>query len=123
MMKLHRPDPAPRGYAPRRRPRWWLVGLIVVGHLLLGALLIRLLAPEFTQRMVEQAGRGFTVIVTTPPPTPEPEPEPDAGAAGDPGREATAREVSAPPNPLPSPSPLPRAASTGTQVTSGAREE
>jgi periplasmic protein TonB len=123
MTKPQTDDPAPRGYAPRRRPRWWLVGLIVVGHLLLGALLIRLLAPEFTQRMVEQAGRGFTVIVTTPPPTPTPEPEPDAGAAGDPGREATAREVAAPPNPLPSPSPLPRAASTGTQDRSGAREE
>jgi len=117
----------PGGYQPQRRTRWWLVALIVVGHLLLGALLMRFLAPEFTQGVVEQARRGFTVIVTTPPPEPPPEPppatEPDAGAAGDPGREATAREVSAPPNPLPSPSPLPRAASTGTQDQSGAQQQ
>ena len=60
------PDPTPTGYNPRRRPRWWLVALIVGGHLLLGLLLMRVLAPDFTQRVVEQAGRGFTVIITTP---------------------------------------------------------
>ena len=113
----------PEGYQPPRRTRWGLVTLIVLGHLVLGALLMRFLAPQFTESVVEQAREGFTVIITSPPPEPPPATEPDAGAAGDPGREATAREVSAPPNPLPSPSPLPRAASTGTQNQSGAQQQ
>lgn len=112
-------------YQPRRRPRWWLVALILLAHLAVGALLMRLLAPDFTARMVEQATRGFTVTITTPPePTAPPEPDSqDEGAAGDPGRQATAREASAPANPVPvNPSPVPRAASTGTENASGARE-
>lgn len=114
---------APRGdYRPARRPRWWLVVLIVLAHLAGGALLMRLLAPDFTARVVEQASSGFTVIITSPPePDVPPAPEPDAGAAGDPGREATARDVAAPRNPPPSPSPMPRAASTGSADASGAQ--
>lgn len=112
-------DAAPRStYQPANRPRWWLVTAIVLAHLAGGALLMRLLVPEFTARVVEQATTGFTVIITAPP---EPEPEPDAGAAGDPGRNATARAVAAPRNPLPSLSPMPRAAATGAANASGAQ--
>ena len=116
------PGTAPRGYSPRARPRWWLVMLIVLGHVALGALLLRFLAPDFTAGMVETAREGLTVIITTPPEDP-PLPEPDAGAQGDPGREATAQARSAPPNPMASPSSVPRAASTGVDNASGARLE
>jgi periplasmic protein TonB len=107
-------------YNPPRRPRWWLVLAILAGHIVLGALLMRLLAPEFTARVVEEARRGFIVTVTTPPDPPAD--EADEGAAGDPGREAVARNTAAPENPLPSPSPLPRAASTGAERISGASD-
>lgn len=115
----------PRGYQPRRRPRWWLVLLIVLGHLAMGLALASLLAPQFAAQVVERAGTQLTVFITTPEPPPPPpaEPEPDAGAAGEPGREATAKPQVAVPNPLPSPSPVPRAASTGSESQSGAREE
>lgn len=114
-----------RGYQPRRRPRPWLVLLIVLGHVAVGLLLTRLLAPQFTARMVERAGSQLTVFVTAPdePPPPPARPEPDAGAAGDPGREAVAMPQEAAANPLPSPSPVPRAASTGSESQSGARAE
>lgn len=115
--------PPPAGYNPPRRARWGLIALIAAGHLAVGALLMRFLAPDFTADMIEQATEGLTVIITTPTEDlPKPDPEPDAGAAGAPGREAVAQEQSAPPNPLPSPSPVPRAASTGDASQSGARD-
>ena len=116
-------DMPPRGYAPSRRPRWGMIALIVLGHLALGLLLARLLAPQFTQQMISRASEGLTVIVTTPPPTPEPRPEPDAGPAGAPAREAVAKPQQAPANPLASPSPVPRASATGTDSQSGASEQ
>ncbi|MXO87327.1 hypothetical protein [Alteraurantiacibacter aestuarii] len=113
------------GYQPRRRPRWWLVLLIVLGHLLAGVLLARLLAPDFTASMIERATSTITVIITAPQqPENEPEPvqnpQPDEGAAAAAGRDAQAREQMAPQNPLPSPSPLPRTASTGNANAAGA---
>lgn len=109
------------GYAPVRRVRWGLIALLVLGHLLAGALLMRLLAPDFTARVVDQATSGITVIITTPP-DPPPADTPDAGAAGDPGREATARDQAVRDNPLPTPSPMPRAPATGAANDSGAAE-
>ncbi|MEO5707702.1 MAG: hypothetical protein ABIT10_06660 [Alteraurantiacibacter sp.] len=114
----------PRGYQPRRRPRWWLVVLIALGHVGVGLGLAVLLAPQFTAGVVERAGTQLTVFITAPEPPPPPaEPQPDAGAAGNPGREATAKPQQAAPNPLSSPSPVPRAASTGSDSQSGARDE
>ena len=123
---------APTGYNPRRRPRWWLIVLIVLGHLAVGALLARLLAPEFTASVVERATSAVTVTITAPPdppsPSPEPEPastpEPEEGEAAPPGREAVPREVVAPEPPivLPSRAPAPRASSTGTANTAGAAD-
>lgn len=117
--------PSRGGYQPSRRPRWWLVLLIVAGHVAVGLLLARLLAPQFTARIVERATTQLTVFITAPPEPPPPpaDPEPDAGAAGDPGREAVAKPQEAVPNPLPSPSPVPRAASTGSASQSGAADE
>lgn len=117
----------PGGYQPRRRPRWWLVLLIAVAHVLAGLVLARLLAPEFTASVIERATSSITVIVTTKdPPENEPEPvmnpEPDEGAAAEAGRDAEAREQMAPENPLASPTPIPRAASTGDANAAGATD-
>ncbi|WP_246021737.1 hypothetical protein [Alteraurantiacibacter aquimixticola] len=116
-----------RGYNPRRRPRWWLVAVIVLGHLVLGALLMRLLAPDFTAEVIERASSQITVIITTPDePENEPEPvmneNPDEGAAAEAGRDAEAREQAAPENLSPSPTPIPRAASTGNENAAGATD-
>ena len=117
--------PAQAGYQPRTRPRWWLVALIVLLHVLAAFGLVRALAPDFTAQMIERAASVVTVTVTTPEepevtPAPTQSPEPDEGAAAEAGEEAIAREVVAPENPLPRPSPAPRAASTGTANQSGA---
>ncbi len=116
------------GYNPRRRLRWWLILLIALGHLAAGALLVRLLAPDLTASMIEQARAQITVFVTTPAdPENEPEPvlneQPDEGAAAAAGRDAQAREQMAPDNPLPSPTPIPQAASTGNANAAGATDQ
>lgn len=113
----------PAGYAPRRRPRWGALILVVLFHLAVLAGLVRVFAPDFTAQVVERATSLVSVTITAPP-DPEPAPaERDAGAAGEQGREATPREVSAPEAPVPRPQPAPRATSTGTANTSGAREQ
>jgi protein TonB len=113
----------PTGFAPRRRPRWGTLTLVVLLHLAALAGLVRVFAPDVTAGVIEEAGSLISVTITAPP-EPEPAPaEPEAGAAGEEGREATPREVSAPEAPLPRPQPAPRAASTGTADTSGAREQ
>ena len=115
-------------YAPRRRPRWWLIALILLAHLVLGALLMRFLAPDFTADIIEEAESQITVIVSTRS-EPENEPEPvmneqeDEGAAAEAGRSAEAREQAAPENLSPSPTPIPRAASTGEDNAAGASEQ
>ena len=118
-----------RGFAAKRKKlNWKLVVLIALAHILALAGLARLLMPEFTSEVIEQATSIVTVTVRTyedEEPEAEPSiapPQPDEGAAGDEGREATPRPVIAPPQPLPRPSPAPRATSTGTANTSGARE-
>lgn len=112
----------------RKKPRWGTLLLVGILHVAVFAGLVRAFAPDFSRAVVEQATSLVTVTVNTPPPpepepSPEPSPEPDEGAAGEEGRRATPREVTAPPAPLPIPSPVPRAASTGTASTSGAREQ
>ena len=123
------PDPASsavsgRGYAPRRRPRWGTLALIVALHVAAIAGLARVLAPDFTSAAIERAASLVSVTITaSPEPVPEPSPEPEAGAASDEGTRATPHEVSAPEAPLPRPSPAPRASATGAANVSGAREE
>ena len=113
-----------KGFAPRRRPRWGTLTLVVLLHLAALAGLVRVFAPNFTAEVIEGATSLVTVTVTAPPdPEPVPEREPDTGAAGEEGREATPREVTAPEAPLPRPQPAPRASSTGAANSSGARDE
>lgn len=113
---------AGRFTSERRRPRPGLVVLIVLLHVLALYGLTRALAPDVVAGVEESVVEAFTVIITTP--EVPPEPEPDAGTAGEQGREATAREVSAPEPPVPvaRTTLVPRASSTGAADTSGARD-
>ncbi|MBV7259018.1 energy transducer TonB [Erythrobacter crassostreae] len=109
-----------------RRPRWWVIALIVLLHLAALYGLGRALAPEFTGSVEETVVSAFTVTITAPPdpPPPENDPEPDEGAQGDLGREAVPQPVTAPkPKIETKPSPKPQASSTGTANRSGARAE
>ena len=104
------PQSSVRAYPPRRRLRWGTLTLIVLGHLIVLAGLVRALAPDFTAAAIEQAGSLVTVTITAPPeptPTAEPELEPEQGAAAPAAADATPREVTAPKVPLPRPSPAP----------------
>lgn len=99
--------------------------LIAILHGLLFMGLLRALAPNFTDSVIEEATSLVTVTVTTPEPEVTPSmapPQPDEGAAAPPGKKAVPREVVAPEQPLPRPSPAPRASSTGTANRSGAAE-
>jgi protein TonB len=114
--------PVPPGYRARRRPRWGTLALVLAGHLLAGAVLIRAFAPQFPAQAMEAVGSLVTVTITAPP-EPGPSTEPDPGAAGEEGRKATSREAQAPAARIPvRPTPVPRASSTGSANTSGARE-
>lgn len=112
------------GTAPRR-PRWWVIALVVLGHLAALYGLARAFAPEAVQSVERGVLSTFNVTVTAPPPPPpEPEPAPDEGAAGEQGKQAVPKPVTAPSPRLPveRQTPVPRAASTGAASTSGARD-
>lgn len=112
------------GFATRRRPRWGLLALVGLLHLVALAGLVRVFAPDFTRQAIETATSLVTVTITTPPePAPEPSPQPDAGKAGEEGQKVTPREVTAPPAPPIRPSPVPRFSSTGAANSSGARDD
>lgn len=109
----------------RHRPRWWVIALVVLGHLLAFYGLVRAFAPGAVESVERSVLSTFNVTITTPPPPPpEAEPVPDEGAAGDPGREAIPKPVTAPTPKIPvaRPSPVPRASSTGNANTSGATQ-
>src|SRR5690606_35250577 len=117
--------PGRPGYRTRRRPRWGTLALVVAGHLVVGAGLIRAFAPQFPAQAIEAVGSLVTVTITAPPePAPTPRAQLDPGAAGDEGRKATPREAQAPVARVAvRPTPIPRASSTGAADTSGAREQ
>jgi len=119
------PEGLEAGYAPRRRPRWGVLALIVLLHLLALAGLVRAFAPDFTQAAIRSAASLVTVTITAPP-QPEPAPEPSQqaieGAASEEGKKVTPRDVAVPEAPVPRPSPAPRATSTGTENEAGARD-
>ncbi len=115
--------PVPPGYLTRRRTRWGTLALVVAGHLLAGAALIRAFAPQFPAQAIEAVGSLVTVTITAPP-EPVPSTEPDSGAAGEEGRKARPREAQAPAARLPvRPTPVPRASSAGSANASGTREQ
>jgi protein TonB len=97
--------------------------VVLLFHAVAILALIRAFAPDLTARAVETVVSTFTVTVTTPPP-PEPAKEIEkAGAAGDQGKKAVAREVKAEkPRVAIAKTPAPKAASSGNADTSGARE-
>lgn len=108
----------------RRRPRWWLVALIVLAHLLAFYGLVRAFAPDAVRSVERTVLSTINVTITAPPPPPPAaEPEPDEGAAGAPGRKAVPKPVTAPTPRIPAtnPIPVPRASSTGAASSSGAR--
>lgn len=105
----------------RRRPRWWLVVLIVLAHLVAFYGLVRAFAPDAVSLVERTVLSTINVTITAPP---EAEAKPDEGAAGAPGKQAVPKPVTAPTPRIPvtSPIPIPRASSTGTANSSGARD-
>ncbi|WDA42652.1 energy transducer TonB [Erythrobacter sp. BLCC-B19] len=119
--------PEPGYTTQRRKLSWKLVSVLVLLHLAALYGLARAFAPDFTAVVEREVVAAFTVTVTAPPeqpPPPENQSEPDEGAQGDPGRDATAQEVTSPPPKVRTKpdKPLPRAASTGTANQSGAAQ-
>lgn len=108
----------------RRRPRLWVVTLVVLGHLAAFYGLLRAFAPGAAASVERTVLSTFTVTVTTPPPPPpSAEPVPDEGAAGEQGKKAVPKPVTAPsPKVATRPTPVPRASSTGSASTSGAKD-
>lgn len=105
----------------RRRLSPRTLALIVLLHLAAFYGLIQAFAPGVVQTVQDSVVTAFSVTVTTPPP--EPKPEPDVGAAGEQGKKAVPKPVTAPrpKQPIAKPSPVPRASSTGAANSSGAR--
>ena len=109
----------------RRRPRWWLIALVILAHLAAFYGLVRVFAPEAIASVEREVLATFNVTVTAPPPPPPTPSEPDEGAAGEAGKRAVPKPVTAPRPRLPvaEPSPRPRTSSTGSASTSGARDQ
>jgi periplasmic protein TonB len=108
----------------RRRPRWAVILLVAIGHLLALYGLVRAFAPDALAPIEREVLSTFNVTIAAPPPPPPvAQPEPDEGAAGEQGERAVPKPVTAPSATLtPRPTPVPRASSTGSASTSGARE-
>lgn len=118
-------DPATSFIGSRSRPRWWLVVLVVLAHVLAFYGLIRVFAPDAVRAIERSVLSTITVTITAPLETPPAaEPKPNEGAAGAPGKQAVPRPASAPPPRIPvrQDRPLPRASSTGAATTSGAQD-
>lgn len=108
----------------RRRPRWWVIALVALAHMLAFYGLLRAFAPAAVASVERSVLSTFNVSITAPPPPPPAEPAPDEGAAGEAGKRAVPKAVTAP-TPrvrVASPIPVPRASSTGTASSSGARD-
>lgn len=100
------------------RTKAGVVVLVTLLHIIVLAGVIRAFAPDFTAQVTRTVLSAVTVTVTTPPPDPTKQPD-KAGAAGEAGKKALAREVKAV-KPVKKTDPAPKAASTGDADTSGA---
>lgn len=115
--------PKSRYQGKPKGPRWGLLVAIGIFHVVALYGLSRFLAPELTASVERAVVSGFTVTITTPPDPKDPT-EPDEGASGEAGREAVPKPVTAPTTRIErNPEPRPRASSTGSEATSGARQE
>ncbi len=109
---------------------WRKIGvfaLVALIHVVAVLGLIRAFAPGAIETATRTVLSTFSVTVETPPPPPPPPPKPAPKAAGDEGaagKKALPKEVTAPKPKLAiaTPSPAPRASSSGSAVTSGARD-
>lgn len=118
------PAPQPRFGGSGKPLSWPLLFAIAVLHLGVLYALMRALAPDFTATVEREVVAAFQLEAPPPPPPPAAPDAAEQGAAGDPGREASARPVAAP-SPrqvLRDDTPPPRAASTGAANRSGAAE-
>lgn len=127
---LATPDDSPvDGKADLSAPRRTKVGVILfvaLFHVLAVLGLIRAFAPGTITKATETVLATFTVTVKTPPPSPPPpEKAPDkAGAAGEAGKKANAREIIAPQPKIPiAKSPAPKAPGSGSANVSGASNQ
>lgn len=102
------------------RTKAGVVVLVTLLHIIVLAGVIRAFAPDFTAQVTRTVLSAVTVTVTTAPPEPTRQPD-KAGAAGEAGKQALAREVKAV-KPVKKTAPAPKAASTGDADTSGARD-
>lgn len=110
--------------SPRRTRIGVALGVALI-HILAIIGLIHAFAPDWPERVAKQVGEVLTVTITAPSPTPEPSPKDSqqAGAAGEAGKKAVPKEVSAPkPKIAIAEKPAPPAKSTGSADTSGARD-
>ena len=115
------------GDSRRHRPRWWLIALVVLAHLLALYGLIRVFAPDAVKSVERSVLATFNVTIAAPSPPPPPpaaEVKPDEGAAGEQGRKAVPKPITAPKPKIPiaQEAPLPPASSTGAASNSGARD-
>lgn len=112
-------------FGEARKPLSWRL-LLGIGVLHLAVLygLMRALAPDFTATVERQVVAAFQLEALVPPAPPSLPDRAEEGAAGDPGREATPRPVTAPAprQVLREDTPPPRTASTGTASRAGAAE-
>ena len=110
--------------AIKRRPRPWLVALIVLLHVLAVYGLARAFAPGAVQTVEREIISAITVTITTSEDDVPPESEniPDEGAAGAAGKEAVPKPDSQPETIIKRDKPRPEASSTGSADTAGARE-
>jgi protein TonB len=107
----------------RRRPRWWVIALVAMGHLLAFYGLVRAFAPDTVASVERSVLSTFNVTITAPPPPPpQAQNLPDEGAAGKQGKQAVPKPVTAPTPRIPveRPTSVPRASSTGSANSSGA---
>jgi protein TonB len=90
------PAPQPRFGGSGKPLSWPLLFAIAVLHLGVLYALMRALAPDFTATVEREVVAAFQLEAPPPPPPPAAPDAAEQGAAGDPGREASARPVAAP---------------------------
>lgn len=121
-METEKPEAA-RFSTTKRKPSVPVIIGIAILHVLVFYGLLRAFAPTITAQIEDTVLSAVTVTVTTPPEE-QPSAPDEAGAAGDPGQDATPEPTAAPTPKVPvkRDKPQPRATSTGTDTRSGATD-